>query len=138
MAYLLDTCVLSEFQKKLPSEKVINWLDAQPEAALFLSVITIAEIQKGIAFLPVSKRRTQYQEWLEALIYRYDTRILPLSVSVARQWGELTGTSGRMGRVLPLMDSLLAATALTHHLALVTRNEEDFAGTGVTLLNIWD
>ena len=138
MAYLLDTCALSEFQKKLPSEKVINWLDAQPEAALFMSVVTIAEIQKGIAFLPVSRRRAQYQEWLEALIYRYDNRILPLSVNIARQWGELTGALEQKGRVLPLMDSLLAATALARRLTLVTRNTADFAGTGVTLLDIWE
>ena len=138
MAYLLDTCALSEFQKKLPSEKVINWLDAQPEAALFMSVVTIAEIQKGIALLPVSRRRAQYQEWLEALIYRYDNRILPLSVNIARQWGELTGALEQKGRVLPLMNSLLAATALARRLTLVTRNTADFAGTGVTLLDIWE
>jgi predicted nucleic acid-binding protein len=138
MAYLLDTCVLSEFQKKRPDPKAIAWLDAQLEDALFISVLTVAEIQKGIAFLPISKRRTDYQEWLEALIYRYDTRILPLTVSVAQRWGELTGTLEKTGRVLPVMDGLIAATALVHRFTLVTRNVSDFAGAGVSVLNIWE
>lgn len=70
MSHLLDTCVLSEFKQKQPEQKVIDWLDAQLEAALFLSVITIGEIQKGIALLPASKRQAELAVWLEDLIYR--------------------------------------------------------------------
>ena len=137
MNYLLDTCVLSEFKKKLPEPKVIDWLDAQIEESLYFSVITIGEIQKGIALLPVSKRQTELTVWLEDLIYRYDERVLPLNTEVMRQWGRLTGALEKQGRKLPLMDSLIAATALAHHLTLVTRNEPDFAATNVSVLNPW-
>jgi toxin FitB len=137
MSHLLDTCVLSEFKKKQPEQKVIDWLDAQLEEALFLSVITIGEIQKGIALLPASKRQAELAVWLEDLIYRYDQRVLPLDAEVMRQWGRLTGTLEKQGRILPLLDSLIAATALAHNLVLVTRNETDFAGTNVGIFNPW-
>ena len=137
MSHLLDTCVLSEFKKKQPEQKVIDWLDAQLEEALFLSVITIGEIQKGIALLPASKRQAELTAWLEDLIYRYEQRVLPLDTEVMRQWGRLTGTLEKQGRILPLLDSLIAATALAHNLVLVTRNETDFAGTNVGILNPW-
>ncbi len=137
MAYLLDTCVLSEFKKKQPEQKVIDWLDAQVEETLFLSVVTIGEIQKGISRLPASKRKTELEIWLAELIYRYDERVLPLDTKVMRQWGQLTGALEKQGQALPLMDSLIAATSLTHNLILVTRNEPDFAATNVAILNPW-
>ncbi|MGH9898686.1 MAG: type II toxin-antitoxin system VapC family toxin [Pyrinomonadaceae bacterium] len=137
MSYLLDTCILSEFKKKRPEQKVISWLDAQLEESLFLSALTIGEIQKGITLLPTSKRRTDLENWLESIIYRYDARILPLNTEVMQRWGELTGKFEQKGRVLPFLDSLIAATALAHGLVLITRNENDFAGTGVTVMNIW-
>ncbi|MGH9915361.1 MAG: type II toxin-antitoxin system VapC family toxin, partial [Pyrinomonadaceae bacterium] len=127
----------SEFKKKRPEQKVISWLDAQLEESLFLSALTIGEIQKGITLLPTSKRRTDLENWLESIIYRYDARILPLNTEVMQRWGELTGKFEQKGRVLPFLDSLIAATALAHGLVLITRNENDFAGTGVTVMNIW-
>ena len=137
MSHLLDTCVLSEFKKKQPEQKVIDWLDAQIEESLFLSVVTIGEIQKGISLLSASKRQAELEVWLEDLIYRYDERILPLDTEVMRRWGQLTGALEKQGRVLPLLDSLIAATTLAHNLVLVTRNEGDFAGTTVNILNPW-
>ena len=137
MSHLLDTCVLSEFKKQQPDQKVIDWLDAQIEESLFLSVVTVGEIQKGISLLPASKRQAELAVWLEDLIYRYDERLLPLDTEVMRQWGQLTGALEKQGRVLPLLDSLIAATTLAHNLVLVTRNENDFAGTNVNLLNPW-
>ena len=134
---MLDTCVLSEFKKKQPEKKVVSWLDTQIEESLFLSALTIGEIQKGISSLPESKRQKDLQLWLKAIIYRYDTRILLIGLEVMRQWGQLTGDLEKKGRVLPFLDSLMAATALVHNLILITRNEDDFTGTGVTILNIW-
>lgn len=137
MAYLLDTCVLSEFKKKQPEQKVIDWLNAQIEETLFLSVITIGEIQKGISRLPTSKRQAELEIWLEELVYRYDERLLPLDTQIMRQWGQLTGALETQGHALPLLDSLIAATSLTHNLVLVTRNEADFTETNVIILNPW-
>ena len=137
MAYLLDTFVLSEFKKKQPEQKVIDWLDAQIEETLFLSTVTIGEIQKGISRLPASKRQAELELWLEELIYRYDERVLSLDTYVMRRWGQLTGALETQGHVLPLLDSLIAATCLTHNLTLVTRNEPDFAAANVTILNPW-
>ena len=137
MAYLLDTFVLSEFKKKQPEQKVIDWLDAQIEETLFLSTVTIGEIQKGISRLPASKRQADLELWFEELIYRYDERVLSLDTYVMRRWGQLTGALETQGHVLPLLDSLIAATCLTHNLTLVTRNEPDFAAANVTILNPW-
>lgn len=137
MNYLLDTCVLAEFKKKKPEQKVLDWLNDQTEQSLFLSVVTIGEIQKGISSLPTSKRKTELEKWLQSLIYPYDGRIVALGIKEILKWGEINGKLARKGFVFPFLDSLIAATALTHDLTLVTRNEADFKNTGVKILNIW-
>ena len=137
MTYLLDPCLFSEFKKPHPEPKVINWLAGQMEETLFLSVITIGEIQKGIAGLVTSKKRTDLENWLQSLIIRYDGRILPLGTAEMLFWGETIIKLEKKGRVLPFMDSLIAATALTHNLVLITKNEADFSNTGVKVLNVW-
>lgn len=137
MNFLLDTCVFAEYQNKKPNQRVIDWVDSKTEESLFISVLTIGEIEKGIARLPVSKRRSNLSLWLESLMHRFDKRAIPLDVEVLRRWGALCGALEEKGRVLPVIDSLIAATSLTHNLTIVTRNVDDFAGTGCQILNIW-
>ena len=103
-----------------------------------MSVITIGEIEKGIAKILDPNRKANYETWLNNLIVRFDQRILPISVRVARRWGELYGTLQLTGVNLPNRDSLIAATALTHDLTIITRNEADFAPTGVKVINVWN
>lgn len=138
MNYLLDTCVLSEFRKKVPEPKVLAWLELQDEDSLFLSVISIGETQKGISRLPASRRRNDLTTWLESVVYRYGDRVLPLDTEVIQAWGELSATLEQKGRVLPAADSFIAATAIFHDLVVVTRNEDDFKGTGVRIINVWN
>ena len=138
MSYLTDTNAVSEFKKKTPNQNVLDWFAAQTEESLFLSVITIGEIEKGIAKIIDSNGKAKYEMWLNNLIVRFDRRILPISVKVARRWGALYGTLQAAGRVLPNWDSLIAATALEYDLTIITRNEADFAQAGVKVLNVWD
>ena len=138
MKNLLDTCVIAEYQKPAPDVKVMNWLAAQIEESLFLSVLTVGEIEKGIARLPASKRKNSLEIFLENLVTRFDRRILNLDTLVLRRWGRLTGNLERKGRVLPIVDSLLAASALEYNLTIVTRNIADFADTGAAVLNVWE
>lgn len=138
MNFLLDTCVLSEFTRRQPDPKVIDWLDQVDEERLFISAITIGEIQRGVERLAKSPRKTQLQIWMnEGLIRRFASRILPLDTPVMLTWGTLTARMENSGRPLPVMDSLIAATALANNLALVTRNSADFLVCGVQVVNPW-
>lgn len=135
MNYLLDTCMISELTSNQPNQKVVAWIDNEDDARLYLSVITIGEIQRGIMRLPESRRRTELDEWLrEGLLVRFNGRILPLTVDIMLTWGNLTAA----GRTLPAVDSMIAAIAICHNLTLVTRNVKDFDGTDVKILNPWD
>ncbi|RRR78126.1 MAG: type II toxin-antitoxin system VapC family toxin [Candidatus Viridilinea halotolerans] len=139
MNYLLDTNVISELIKKQPNRQVIRWIDEQDAGRMYLSVVTIGEVQKGITKLSSSERKNTLQTWLDTdLRLRFDKRILELTSSVMTQWGRLTGTLELQGRVLSAFDSLIAATCLQHQAILVTRNEDDFQGTGVTIINPWN
>lgn len=138
MNFLLDTCVLSEFTRHQPDPKVIGWLDQVDEECLFLSAITIGEIQRGVERLVESNRKTQLQLWMnEGLLRRFSPRILPLDTPAMLMWGSMTARMEISGRPMPVMDSLIAATALANHLALVTRNSADFLDCGVQVINPW-
>ncbi len=138
MTYLLDTCLISELVAKQPNKQVLDWLDAQVPETLYLSVITIGEIAKGISKLTDSKRKESLTTWLnETLPNRFQQRILSIDFSTMVLWGNLVGQLEQNGRPLPVMDSLIAAIALQNSLSLVTRNEKDFAGTGVVIINPW-
>lgn len=138
MRYLLDTCVISEPTKKRPSSKVLTWLDVQAELRLFLSVLTLGELQKGISKLPESHRRSQLQHWVaQDLPRRFTGRLLPIDQEVASRWGMLTGEAERTGHPIPVLDGLLAATALVAGMTLVTRNTPHMAHTGAVVFDPW-
>lgn len=138
MKYLLDTCMISELVKKAPNPAVISWLDEQNEQSLFLSVITIGELQKGISKLPDGARKDELQEWVEHdLTLRFAGRIIDIDQEAMLNWGRLQGDSEQKGVNLPVMDSLIAATAKTHRLVVVTRNVTDLERCQVRVCNPW-
>lgn len=136
MSYLVDTNALSELRRKQPAQQVVAWFADRPRQALYLSVLTLGEIRKGIERLGDGPRQQQLLDWLEVELPNYFLgRVLAVDAHTADRWGRLLGSAGRP---LPAVDSLLAATALQHDLTLVTRNTADFAGLGVRLINPWE
>jgi tRNA(fMet)-specific endonuclease VapC len=136
MRYLLDTNVISELVSKRPNEGVIRWIDDVDPEKIHLSVITIGELSKGIEKLQDSSRKDTLKAWLlEDLLVQLNGCILPFDIEVMLTWGLVAGRLERVGRPLSAMDSLIAALALHHALSLVTRNENDFKDTGVTIVN---
>jgi tRNA(fMet)-specific endonuclease VapC len=139
MKYLLDTCVISELVTKHPKPQVVDFVDALDSDDVYLSVITIGEIAKGIEKLPKLKRKQELNSWLkEDLLVRFDGRIIPLDTEVLMQWGILIAHLELSGTTLPAVDSLIAATTLTHKLTLVTRNVDDFRDTDIEIVNPWE
>lgn len=139
MNYLLDTCVLSEFTRKQPDESVIRWMNAISEEALFISAITIGEIQRGIERLPESHHKSDLLVWMNtALMERFHQRILALDAQTMLLWGSITVSMEKYGRPMSVMDSLILATALQHNLILTTRNIADFQARGIQLINPWE
>jgi len=138
MSYLLDTCLISELVSKQPERKVLDWLDAQIPEELYLSVITIGEIAKGISKIAASQRKEELRIWLnETLLDRFAERIIGIDLETMLLWGELVGNLEKLGRPLPILDSLIAAIAIHNSLSLVTRNEKDFVESGVAIVNPW-
>ncbi len=139
MKYLLDTCLISELVKKVPHPAVVSWLDEQDEQSLFLSVLTIGELQKGISKLPDGARKDELQSWVEHdLTLRFMGRIIEIEIDAMLIWGRLQGESERKGESLPVMDSLIAATAKAHGLVVVTRNVKDIERCQVRVCNPWE
>lgn len=133
-SYLLDTNVVSETRQTRPASGVTAFLQAADSTGLFLSVLTLGELRKGVAARrqidPTSAE--QLSVWVDGIETRFDDRVLPVDMAVARIWGELSA-----GRNLPVIDTLIAATAIAGGLTLVTRNTRDVAATGVPLFNPW-
>jgi predicted nucleic acid-binding protein len=120
--FLLDTNVISELVKARPDPGVTQWIEATDEILLYLSVLTLGEIRKGISSLPDAKRRTALEAWLDRdLALRFSNRILAIDQAVADRWGRLAGSAAARRSPLPVIDGLLAATALHYDLTLVTR-----------------
>lgn len=138
MNYLLDTCVVSELTKKKPPPRVVQWLGETDEASLFLSVLTIGEIEKGIAKLSDQKKANKLRQWLDReLIRRFGPRIIPMNLQTMRAWGRLVGLHEKEGTPSPVIGALLAATALDHDMTLVTRNTKDLSRCRVRILDLW-
>jgi predicted nucleic acid-binding protein len=139
VSWLLDTCLVSEFTRKRADEGVARWLALEDEAGMYLSAVTIGELEKGLTRLNDSSRRKRLRAFIEVeIIERFRGRILVPDEQVWRRWGSLCGVSERSGKgPLPVVDTLIAATAQIHGLTIVTRNERDFARCEVPVLNPW-
>jgi len=136
VSYLLDTNVISETVRRSPDKAVIAWLKEVPGEALYVSVLTLGEVRKGIEGIKEHKRREKLRVWLEHdLPEWFEGRVLTVDLPVADRWGRLLASAGRP---LPTIDSLLAATALHHELRLVTRNTRDFEFPELEVIDPWE
>jgi predicted nucleic acid-binding protein len=139
MKILLDTCVISELVTKKPNPKVVEFVDGLDGDDIYLSVITIGEIIKGIEKLTASRRKQELNAWLnDDLLTRFQGKIIPLDTEILLAWGTLTAHLETAGQKMPVIDSLIAATVLAHGLTLVTRNVDDFEAAGVVIINPWE
>lgn len=121
--------------KPRPAAVVSRWLDVVPAASLHLSVIALGEIRRGVELLPAGSKRERLRLWLETeLPAWFEYRLIPVDAAIADRWGRLLA---EVGRSVPAIDSLLAATALERGLRLVTRNEKDFRFPGLVVVNPW-
>jgi predicted nucleic acid-binding protein len=137
--FLLATNCISELVRPKPDPHVIRWMEAADEAMLYLSVLTVGEIRKGVAGLAQGKRRTRLETWLEVdLQARFAGRVVPIDAGVTDRWGLLAAEAKRKGKALSVIDGLLAATALHHNLTVVSRIVDDFTNTPVQVVNPWE
>jgi predicted nucleic acid-binding protein len=138
MSFLLDTNVISEPRKPQPDAKVMRFLHEADEDRLYLSVISLAELHRGVALMADGQRRRALAEWVESeLPQRFSDRLLPFTRPAAALWGEMMARSRQLGLNIHIMDCLLAATAEAHDLTLATRNGKHFAGLDIRLLDPW-
>lgn len=136
--FLLDTNVVSELVRPRPNPNVSSWVNGTDESLLFLSVLTLGEIRKGIVAVRDSARRAVLESWFSGdLLLRFSNRVLPIDEAVADRWGRLAALAPRKSPI-PVIDGLLAATAMHHNLTFVTRNVRDVAAASVSLFNPWD
>ena len=137
MKYLLDTCAISELTKLNANSGVIEWLENTNSEDLYLSVINIGEIKKGINKLPASKKKQDLLFWLETLLEDYQNKILTVDLSVMENWSLIVANAEKKGQPIASLDSIIAAIAYTQHLTLVTRNERDFYACNIPVINPW-
>jgi len=139
LRYLLDTCVISELIKPGQNKRVADWIKNKDEGSFFISVLTIGEIHKGISKLPDSRRKKSLLTWVDRdLKERFRGRILGINEAIATSWGKIQAKSERNGIPMPVIDSLIAATAIKHNLTVVTRNVKDIENSGCKFINPWE
>lgn len=137
--FLLDINCISELVRVRPEPRVLEWVEAADEGLLYLSVLTLGEIRKGLAAMSEGKRRMRLENWLETdLQGRFSGRILPIDWPVANRWGLIAAQAKSKGFSLPIVDGLLAATAAHYNLTIVSRNTSDFRRTHVPVVNPWE
>ncbi len=137
MNILLDTCTLSELRRPRPDAGVLAALADWPSDRLFISVLSVGEIAHGIAKLPDGQKQRDLSLWLDRLLRDYGPHVLPFDSACALRWGALTAACAAKGQTLSTLDAMIAATALVHHLTVVTRNVRDFEGTGAAVWSPW-
>lgn len=138
MSYLIDTCCVSELVKKKPDSSVIRWFEDHDELSMYLSVITFGELRKGIEKLPESEKKTELNRWVrDDLSFRFKNRVLDVALSEVNKWGQILAEAEKAGAPFSAMDALIAASALVHDLAVVTRNTKDMRASNVALINPW-
>ena len=135
--YLLDTCFLSEIKKRQPNREVLNTYQALNAHEIFISVITLGEIATGINALVDTHRKQELLSWMHGLYQQFDRNILAVDLPVMEKWAKLNTALRQQGLTLPGFDGLIAATALTHRLTVITRNVRHFQNTGVQFYNPW-
>lgn len=139
MKYLLDTCFISELIKPEIDCNVVEWMQNKEEASFFISVLTIGEIHKGISKLPDSIKKRSLQEWVNVdLKKRFAGRVIEITEGIATSWGEIQGRAEKEGKKMPVLDSLIAATAIKNNLTVVTRNVKDIEHSGCQSINPWE
>ena len=139
MSFLLDTCVISELAKSNVEAQVRDWAMSNNEQDLYISALTLGELQKGALRLQDGAKKTDLLNWLHRdLIQRFDRRVLNFDGAVALRWGEMQAQLEKQGRPMPVIDGMIAATALHHQLTVVTRNTRDMEASGVSLINPWE
>lgn len=137
MRVLLDTCVVSELRRPKANPRVRRAVESLDSEGLFLSVISVGEIAKGIALLRETKKKEELRGWMHSLEHDYSDRILGVDLETSHIWGELSAEAQKSGKIVPASDGLIAATARRHGLHVMTRNTEHFEVTGVFLINPW-
>lgn len=138
MAFLLDTNVVSETIKPKPEPRVVDWLETQMPADLFLAAQTIGELVRGVRKVKEVARRERFGSWIEQdLAQQFEGRVLPFDGSTAALWGRLMGDGDRAGRTPAAADAQIAAVAIHHQLTLITRNVKDFEHFDLKMLNPW-
>jgi toxin FitB len=137
--FLLDTNIPSELTRPRPDPRVTQWLENVDDEQLYLSVVSLGEIVKGVTVLPDGKRRAELQRWVDEILRPwFQGRILPVNEPITERWGVLAGQCRLKGRPLKVADGFIAATALEHGLTIATRNVKDFDGLGVAIFNPWE
>ena len=138
MKYLLDTCVICEIIKPKPDKNVVAWLKNQNEDDLFLSVLTLAEIEKRIVKAADATRKIKLQLWVaDDLKKRFEGRVIPVDLDVAVKWGEIQGAAELSGKPMPTIDGLIAVSGFVHDCVVVTRNTADMMQSKAALFDPW-